>query len=275
MEKEIIIDETDLMENEASLEEVSESVQKQQKVEKQEAKKETEKKEKPKAILEEQERIYFEFINKILKKIHVVCFDQLKVCLINKFKLDDVSANTVIWDAQRYNYLFISQDGYVMRTGYYLAVTEDKFRDGIDVTNYKFYIKYDFAPLIMQEDRTLIKAFTVIANMMPASEDFVVATDPWCFAFVPSDEAVKNGVPAVCYQVGLVPHEALAGYCYMLSKEERIEKEELQNGIKRIVVVTNSSDALSIPEGVGITRIVTTTSRDFTIVEERENPWED
>lgn len=245
----------------------------EQKQEKVEEKTQPEKKKKV-VIQEENGKIYFEFICGILKKIHVLCFDQLKVCLINKFKVDDEMANTILFEAQRYNYVFISQDGYVMRTGYYLAVTEDKFRDGIDVTSYKYYIKFDFAPLIMAEDRTLIKCFTVIANMMPASENFLVATDPWCFAFVPSDEAVKEGVPPVCYQIGLAPHESLAGYCYMIGKEEKVENDEMKSAIKRIVVITNPSDSLAIPSGVGITRIVTTTSRSFEIIEERDDPWE-
>lgn len=219
---------------------------------------------------------YFNFIRKIMNKIHVCHFSQLQCCLIKKFKFDNKGAGGVIFEAQKENILYISIDGYVMTPGYYIEIADDKFFDkNFDRSVYKYFIQEEIFYRINREDIYNMECFTVIAQMMPASEDFFLTDSVWRLSFVPTEEMIAKGLPPVLYQIVRIPRGANAiSACYSLERNERIDNDKIQRYIKRIAVIGSSADVQYIPSGIGIGKVVMTTSKRVDIIKEDDYPWQ-
>ena len=199
----------------------------------------------------------------------------LKILSI-KFKFIEPKCLEIIMDAQKENYVLVSRDGYIMTKGYYIAKTSDNFLDNVEMNNYKNKINFDFKPYAF-DDQEMIECLTVVAGMMPVSEEYIQANTPWQFMFTTPAHLLKNKeykqkFNSCLYQICYVPHKNIAAYCLML---KNFQEENLDNRkyIKRIAVVENPEDAFLIPY-IGFTNIVKVKNDKFEIVEQRTNPWE-
>lgn len=221
-------------------------------------------------------RLYFDFINKIMDKMHVLYLGQMITCLIKKFNISDDNALDIIYQAQYNNYIFISQDGFIVTSGYYHSIIDDDtLEDGLTRNCKESYICWPLKNYIFIDDLKYLQAFTVIAQMMPGSEDFIKCNSPWLFSFVPSVDSIHNtNAQPYFYQITYVPEETASMFCYQLDTTQQIENKDVRDFVKRIAVVSDERIAETIPNRLGFEKIVTTSVSKVTVVDWRENRWE-
>ena len=219
---------------------------------------------------------YYDFVRKTLNKVHVMRLEQLLKIMQVKYTFPREKCLEIVLDAQKDNYLFVSKDGYVLTRGFYLSLTGDKFSDSTELSNYEHRICFNIGPEL-EKQKGLINCLTVVANMMPISEDFFIPNEPWNVMFITPESFTKpdaNGqkFDSCLYQLIYIPHVSIGTYCSMLERFKE-EEAEAKKRIKRIAVVEKAEDAPRIPY-VGFTNIVTVKEDNFKIIESRkDNPW--
>lgn len=240
----------------------------------------------------ELKKLLTEYIEKLMNKVHVMRLSQLKMMLTRTFDKKPVTVNGkecsfditekqydyVIMNAQLENLLYISVDGYVMTQGYYLMITEDKFFDCLNRKNWDTFIEYPMEPLI-KKDIGQIKCMTIVENMLPISENFILTDNPWNVVFVTPEEYVGYDpdkdmtYDPYIYEIVYIPHKTSTTECQFL-KRFQVEDKEVREDIKRIAVLEDANDVDKVPY-IGFTNIVTEQNGGFKIIEARDNPWEE
>lgn len=220
---------------------------------------------------------YFDYLRMVLNKTHIMTVKQMLRILSVKFNFIEPKCLEIILDAQKENYVLVSRDGFIMTRGYYLAKTGDNFFDDLEINNYQNKINFDFKKYTL-EDQGLLDCMTVVAGMMPVSEEFVMANKPWDFIFTTPFFLLKSKkdrerFSPCLYQICYIPHATASATCRMLNTVE-VESEDGRQSVKRIAVVENPEDAILVPH-IGFTNIVQIKKDTFEIVEHRNNPWGD
>ena len=220
---------------------------------------------------------YFDFVRKIVDKVHIMKLSQLIMMLQGKFDFPEKKCLEIILDAQKNNYFLVSKDGYVMTLGYYLMATDDKFFDGTEINNYYNHINFNFKSYI-KDEKGLIDCMTVVANMMPVSEHFFLPAEPWDVMYCTPPELVgvenSDGVvfqPSL-YELVYIPKETSSVVCLALN-ELKVDDLDARPFIKRFAVLEDENDAYKVPY-VGFTNIVCIKKDVLKIIEQRDNPWE-
>lgn len=216
---------------------------------------------------------YYQFISEIMQKTLIMKLKQLILFTQKKFAISDLKANELILEAQKYNYIIITKDEYVMTNGYYLSKFDDQFFDGLSYNNYFMHYEKNIKPSLTTDELNNINCYTIIANMMPVSEKFFIPSSPWNIAFVTPSALVEEGKIGNLFEIIYIPHSTSTALCYALAEKYREKKEEIAPFIKRIAIVEDENDIIKIPY-IGFTNIVKVNMENFTILEDRrDNPW--
>lgn len=228
----------------------------------------------PNELLEQ----YIDFIRKLANKVHVMRLQQLKLILQKKFNLSEDLCRDIIIKAQDENYILISADEYVMTQGYYLMHSEDKFFDGLNRKNRINNIEFPVEEMLKRDIGT-IKCMTVVANMMPISENFIIPNGPWNITFYTPDDLVgydeETGIEydSSIYELIYIPHKSSTTLCNFL-RQFQIEDEDVRETVKRIAVLEKEEDDIKVPY-IGFTNILVEKYGNYKVVEHRENPWDE
>ena len=216
--------------------------------------------------------IHIQYIISLIKKTQVMRLKQMIKFVSKKFGFSETKAEEYIYESQKFNYLIVTKDGFVMTNGFYVSVTEDIFFDGLTYNNYLYHYERPIRSKILNELPT-INCYTVVASMMPVSEDFFIPNTIWNVMFVTPQQFVKENSNGCLYEIIYIPHKTATAFCYALEQSWREKPEEVDGFIKRIAVLENKEDASKVPY-IGFTKIVTVDKDEFTLIEDRgENPW--
>lgn len=221
---------------------------------------------------------YVSYIRFIVNKAHVMRLIQLKQILQKKFNLSEDLCRDLVIHAQKENYILVSADEYVMTQGYYLMNTEDKFFDGLNRRNWTNFIEFPMQEMVKRDIGT-IKCMTVVANMMPVSENFIIPQGPWNITFyVPEeyigyDENTGNEYESNIYELIYIPHKSSTTLCNYL-RQFQFDDEETRNIVKRIAILENPDDDVKVPY-IGFTNIITEKYGNYKLISHRENPWDE
>lgn len=128
--------------------------------------------------------VYDDFIVGILKRISVLYTEQLILALMNNYNnVDRERAVMILARLQKDNRVMMSVDGWSVTTGSYLKRTQDKqFR--MSKFTGKYRIPGTFSEYISDEDRKRADIFWIVVDMLPDSNNFMSALEPWNYVFV-------------------------------------------------------------------------------------------
>ena len=217
---------------------------------------------------------HLDFIKNILRKVQILKKSQLIMCLKKKFSINDEMAAYAINYAQLNGYLIVSLDDYVMSIGFYRFVSGDTRYEHLSLNDPEVKLRESFQDCIPQHNKRVIACMSLVADMMPYSENFGINQPPLLVHFVTEpDEKGKLKVPSAFYQIAYIPHDAVQRFAIQLRHVENIDIDEFKPMIKRLAIVENEEDAALIPY-VGFTKIVKVDEDGaYQLVETREEPW--
>lgn len=128
--------------------------------------------------------VYDDFVVGILKRISILYTEQLILALMNTYNnVDRERAEMLLERLQKDNRVMLSVDGWAVTTGAYLKRTQDKlFR--MSKYSGKYRIPVTFSEYVTDNDRKRADLFWIIVDMLPDSNGFMSALEPWSFVFV-------------------------------------------------------------------------------------------
>ncbi len=216
---------------------------------------------------------YYQFISSIMQKTLVMRMSQLMIFIQKKFNISELKANELVLEAQRLNYIIVTKDDYVMTNGFYLSKNDDQFFDALCYNNYLTHYEKNLKPMLTADELHYIDCYTVVAKMMPFSENFFIPSSPWTIAFVTPASLIKENAIGNLYEIIYIPENNSTALCYALNEKYREKREETQPFIKRIAIVENENDVAKVPY-IGFTNIVKVNGDKLKFLQERkENAW--
>ena len=217
---------------------------------------------------------HLDFIKGILRKVHILKKSQLLICLKKKFNIDDEMANYAINYAQLNGHLILTLDDYVMTIGFYRFVTGDTHYEHLSFNDPQIKFRNSFKDKVPLHNKRIISCMSLVADMMPYSENFGVNQEPFLIHFVTEpDEKGQLQVPSAFYQVAYIPHQTIHQTALQLRHSEGVDKDEIKPMIKRLAIVEHEGDGDFIPY-VGFTKIVKVNEDgSYQLVQNRKGPW--
>ena len=217
---------------------------------------------------------HLDFIKSILRKVHILKKSQLVICLKKKFNIDDEMANYAINIALLNGHLILSLDGYAMTLGFYRFATEDTRYEQLAFNDPEIKFRHPMKNMIPIPNKRIIDCMSLVADMMPYSENFGINQEPFLVHFVTEpDEKGRLKVPSCFYQIAYISHDTAQRTMLQLRHTEDIDHEEFKPMIKRLAIVEDEDDTQFIPY-VGFTNIVKFDGKGtYKVIETRKEPW--
>lgn len=250
---------------------------------------------------------YKRVVTDVLDKVPVLRVDQLATIIMRYAEvLDDEvdrdTAQSILIAVQRNGYVLMNEDGWAMTKSAHLQMTNGKFSENISHGGaYRIADKLERIKYQENNKRTVTKVGTVdaflsrkrlddinamwvVADMYPDSEGFTKGCEPFNFVFIqngePADE--ENGleaVPSICYEIIYISKENENATIAMLEALPKIKNKEMQNSIKRVVILEDARHAWKVPY-VGVSHICALdpdSDIHYEIIETRtdEERWRD
>ena len=214
---------------------------------------------------------YEKFVRTVMYKTGIIMIPQMILMLNKKYGLSSNEINKVIYGLERSGYLIVSTGGFILTKQLYQTWTHDKFNDNVIRNAYTARLGttvkiYEDSPessgsnakhrvvaektivQLLEEHReylSMIKALWVVAEAMPASENFEVThTEIFPIGFTYESEKGSSFV-----QIGYFPSKR---FDYAVAKMVLMDAERLLNNgmkdcVERIALVTDERDVASIP----------------------------
>lgn len=214
-------------------------------------------------------------VRNILKKVKFLRTKQLIICLTNSFsEYDESSALYILVSMQMKGYILLSKDGWAMTIGVYNQISDDKFYDKIDTTQYHA-INFNIEPYLEKYDKSLVNLMWLVADTYPQSEDFVMGDYPFVINYS-LDPNGKNH--KILYQLAYFSKENEL-FDIQLLKSTKYIYPEFRDAVVRIAVVEDEKRANFVPR-VGFKYICVldnSQNNNFRILQKRsdEERWND
>lgn len=257
--------------------------------------------------MNEEYDVYVEFIKSILKKVGIVKLSYLKLILRNSFeelKSDDAKINDILLYMQRWGYLLISHEGFVVTKLFYKQMSDDRFYDGVNRKNTCFlgdeFPKYGYHKNADGEEeryverqstvkeflvknkpiKNVVESTLVLACYMPNSKDFVLCASPWTVAFEQEIEVEKeneedSGIATEVVFIGRLTSGDINSKMALMKVNEKIDKEERK--FNHRILLLESPDILYKVKKYGFREIYCYQNNKLELLEERseEDAWSD
>ena len=220
---------------------------------------------------------YQTFIIEILRRIPILKADQLRRALQASFRgLDWENACEILTALQRRGYVLLSPDGWAMTKGVYKTLSGDRFCQKLLQD-----LDYRLPNMTQKINRQgvsmdVIDAFWVVIDMMPASINFVVNSQPFVLLF--DTDKNKDEISKV-YEITKISKSREDSRCELLRQLTKITDPNMQKRTVRIAVIENEKHSWMVPH-IGFTFICVLDKNESTnlrIVEKREGEdiWSD
>ena len=220
---------------------------------------------------------YEEFVKDITRTVPLIKTEQLKLMIANYFNQPLESTDSVMFALQRNSIILMSVDGWSMTTGQYIRLTGDRFlqrRNELNEDHFNRLPKMDSR--CREINRPLSKALWLVADMLPDSKDFIIASQPWAVAFVTEETRER---PSCLYEITYIARGYEYNRCEMLKELPKIRSNHVKNGLRRICILDDEGYAFRVPY-VGFSHIVVIDherNSHYRVVETRnaEERWKD
>ena len=219
---------------------------------------------------------YEDFIREILRKVPILKTEQLKICLMNSFNdISEEVAREILTAIQRRGYILLSKAGWAMTKRMYKDITNDvrgtfiKVKDeetglydpyhyleeklSVYGKDHNKIIKCDYVEnLISEKKKDIVDCMWIIAEMMPASEEFCFGNTPWTVMFhSPPTEKVDGKL----FQISKISSKTEDSRIEMIKSLPKIKDKNLLKNIRRIAIMDDENHAWKIPY-LGFTHVL-------------------
>lgn len=221
---------------------------------------------------------YEDFIKHIIRTVPLLKTEQLKIMISRYFGQSLDSTDAVLFALQRNLVIMMSQDGWSMSVGQYMRITGDSFLQG---RNSYGTIEDEHNRLPPMNDlcrdinRPLSECLWIVADMLPDSRDFLLASSPWIVAFtsIPSEDR-----PSLLYEITYIPEGYEITRTELLKNIPKISSNKVKKGLRRICIIEDESYAFRVPYN-GFSHIVKidhSRKNHYRIIETRnDDRWKD
>ena len=235
---------------------------------------------------------YERFIHDICSQIPVLKTEQLVKAIMKTYDgFTEMVAYEILFALQNNHRILLSEDGWAITKQLYKSITNDKFLDSLHLNN-RYYIgqyvnkygqngsgKYTkgkdvkLESLLMNKYKRLINCAWLLIDMMPECERIVSFTNPWDLSFITTSEGNKQGK---LYQLIYIPEKDESATLSLLNSMCNIDKPELRDSIRRIVILENENHAFKVQQ-IGVKFICSIDENEeskYKIIENRsEDMW--
>ncbi len=221
---------------------------------------------------------YEDFVKDLTRTVPLIKTEQLKLMIANFFNQPIESTENIMLALQRNDVVLMSVDGWSMTPGYYIRLTGDRFMQ--QRNNVLNEDEYNRLPKMNDRcrsvNRPLSKALWLVADMLPESKDFIIASQPWAVAFVTDETESK---PSRLYEITYIAKGYEYNRCEMLKELPKIKSNHVKNGLRRICILDDEGYAFRVPF-IGFSHIVVidhSRENHYRVVETRDakERWKD
>ena len=196
---------------------------------------------------------YEDFVKDLTRTVPLIKTEQLKLMIANYFSQPLESVDSVMFALQRNEVILMSVDGWSMTTGQYIRLTGDRFMQQRNILNDDVFNRLPKMDRICRDvNRPLSKALWLVADMLPDSKDFIIASQPWAVAFVTEE---KKKRPSCLYEITYIAKGYEYNRCEMLKELPKIKSNHVKDGLRRICILDDEGYAFRVPY-IGFSYIV-------------------
>jgi hypothetical protein len=202
------------------------------------------------------------FVKDVLKKLSVITQQLLRQMIVNKFEntVNDSYIAYVLRKMQNNNELFLTEDGYVLTSGAYIMLSDDKKFNEIhkeDFYSVKKGLNYEDS----REGLDAVDCMWLLATMLPDVTEYVINSGVWDLQFIvpPNEEQNSRLYQVVKFKKGFETPKAL-----LLESTCNVENIEDRACIRRIALFDDEEMAFRTPKKLGfnIIAVVDDTQRN-------------
>ncbi len=228
---------------------------------------------------------YEGFVKKVTRSVPLLKTEQLMLMIAKFFNQDFETVEPILFALQRNQVILMTRDGWSMTVGQYIKISGDRFlvaRSSFDSRSDEFNRLPNMDDKCRKINRPLSKALWIVADMMPDSADFIIASSPWTVAYatIPTENIASR-----LYEVAYIDKGYEVTGTELLKRVPKIQSNTVKNSIVRICIIEDEDYAFRVPH-IGFAYIVKIdhdTPNHYRIVEDRtleanipkEIRWED
>lgn len=223
--------------------------------------------------------MYEEFVNEITRKVPLIKTDQLALMLSNYFKQPLETIDPVMLALYRNTAIIMTADGWSMTVGEYIKLTGDRFlqrRNSEEMEEDELERFPNMDDVCSKINKPLSKAMWLVADMLPDSKNFMLASSPWAVVF--ETEATEEK-PTLLYQITYIGKGHEITGTEMLKVLPKIPSNKVKRVLRRICILEDESYAFRVPY-VGFSHIVVidhSRVNHFRVIDHRvgDEKWKD
>ena len=181
--------------------------------------------------------MYEEFVNEITRKVPLIKTDQLALMLSNYFKQPLETIDPVMLALYRNTAIIMTADGWSMTVGEYIKLTGDRFlqrRNSEEMEEDELERFPNMDDVCSKINKPLSKAMWLVAEMLPDSKNFILASSPWAVVF--ETEATEEK-PALLYQITYIGKGHEITGTEMLKVLPKIPSNKVKRVLRRICIL--------------------------------------
>ena len=190
---------------------------------------------------------YEDFVKKILRSVPLIKTEQLKLMISKYFAQDPETVDPILLALQSNQAILMTQDGWSMTVGQYIKLSGDRFlaaRSSFKSTTDEFNRLPNMDDKCRKVNRPLSKALWLVADMMPDSVNFIIASSPWTVAFATIPTDTKR---SLLYEIAYIDKGYEVTGTELLRRVPKIQSNTIKKSIVRICIIEDETYAFRVP----------------------------